>query len=89
MLFVGSWARCLLWTLGKWGICRRCFILGAQQGWHHSLRSANNITWLADANLAVNIHFGLPTCTGTGAVTTCINPSGSMNYPSPPPGWRP
>ena len=44
--------------------------------------SVNNITWLADANLPASIRFGLPLCTGNSLRGTCINPSGSMNYPS-------
>ena len=44
---------------------------------------ANGITWLADANLAAGNRFGLPVCTGTASSPQpCINPSGSMNYPS-------
>lgn len=42
---------------------------------------ANNITWLADANLAASNQFGLPLCGGSGSrAQTCINASGSMNY---------
>ncbi len=40
---------------------------------------ANNISWLADANLPAGNRFGLPLCTGTGN-QLCINPSGSMRY---------
>ena len=43
--------------------------------------TANNITWLADANLASTVRFGLPLC-GTGAGQPCVNASGSMNYQS-------
>ena len=42
--------------------------------------SANNITWLADANIPVTNRFGLPLCT-CGA-QPCVNPNGSMNYQS-------
>ena len=43
--------------------------------------SANQINWLADANLAASNRFGLPVCKGTAAdPKTCINPSGSMSY---------
>jgi uncharacterized protein (TIGR03437 family) len=44
--------------------------------------TANNVTWLADANMAASIRFGLPLCTGNSERGTCINPSGSMNYQS-------
>ena len=37
---------------------------------------------LADANLPASIRFGLPLCTGNSERAPCINPSGSMNYPS-------
>lgn len=43
--------------------------------------SAHNITWLADANLAAHVHFGLPTCAGNPP-QPCINPNGSMDYAS-------
>jgi hypothetical protein len=41
----------------------------------------NNISWLADANLAAANRFGLPVCTASGA-EPCVNPSGSMSYQS-------
>ncbi|HWZ72214.1 MAG TPA: hypothetical protein VN326_12185 [Casimicrobiaceae bacterium] len=41
--------------------------------------TVNNISWLADANLAAANRFGLPLCTGSGT-QTCINASGSMRY---------
>src|SRR5579863_3975417 len=41
--------------------------------------SANNVTWLADANLAASNRFTLPVCTASGA-EPCVNASGSMNY---------
>ena len=44
---------------------------------------ANGITWLANANLAASDRFGLPLCSGTASrQQTCVNQSGSMNYPS-------
>ncbi|HLW76356.1 MAG TPA: hypothetical protein VKS01_05210 [Bryobacteraceae bacterium] len=43
--------------------------------------SANNITWLADGNLAASNRFGLPVCAGSNS-QPCVNASGSMNYPS-------
>lgn len=43
--------------------------------------TANNITWLADANLASTVRFGLALC-GAGAGQPCLNTSGSMNYQS-------
>ena len=43
--------------------------------------TANNITWLADANTPATNRFGLPVCNGTNPVSrSCINASGSMNY---------
>jgi len=41
--------------------------------------SVNNISWLANANLAATNRFGLPLCTGAGT-QTCVNASGSMRY---------
>ena len=41
--------------------------------------TANNVGWLADANLAASNRFGLPVCTGPGT-QTCVNASGSMRY---------
>jgi len=41
--------------------------------------TVNNVTWLANADLAATNRFGLPVCTGSGT-QTCINPSGAMNY---------
>jgi uncharacterized protein (TIGR03437 family) len=43
--------------------------------------SVNNISWLADANLAATSRFGLPACTASGA-EPCVNASGSMSYSS-------
>ncbi len=43
--------------------------------------TATNVTWLADANLSATATFGLPVCNGASA-QPCINPSGSMTYPS-------
>ncbi len=43
--------------------------------------TVNNITWLADANLAASNRFGIPVCNGVGSLgRTCLNASGSMNY---------
>jgi uncharacterized protein (TIGR03437 family) len=43
--------------------------------------ATNNITWLADFNLAASSRFGLPVCSGSSIDTkTCVNPSGSMRY---------
>jgi hypothetical protein len=45
--------------------------------------TANNISWLANANLAATNRFGLPICIDAGSpVTPCVNPSGSMRYQS-------
>ena len=41
--------------------------------------TVNNVSWLADANLAATNRFGLPLCTGPGT-QTCVNASGSMRY---------
>jgi uncharacterized protein (TIGR03437 family) len=43
--------------------------------------TVNNITWLADANLASTVRFGIPAC-GASAGQPCVNASGSMNYQS-------
>jgi len=43
--------------------------------------SANDVSWLANANLAATNRFGLPECTGAGT-QTCVNASGSMRYGS-------
>jgi hypothetical protein len=42
--------------------------------------TVNNITWLANGNLAAIDHFGLPVCLATSSPTACVNPSGSMNW---------
>ncbi|MCU1234999.1 MAG: hypothetical protein JWP63_2966 [Candidatus Solibacter sp.] len=43
--------------------------------------TVNDITWLADANLAASNRFGLPLCNGSGSrAQSCVNASGSMNY---------
>jgi hypothetical protein len=43
--------------------------------------TANNITWLADANLAATNRFGLSVCSGSAIDRkTCANSSGSMSY---------
>jgi len=45
--------------------------------------TVNNITWLADVNLAASRQFGLPLCNGSGSGTkTCVNATGSMSYES-------
>jgi hypothetical protein len=41
----------------------------------------NHVTWLADANLAKALRFGLPLCV-TSSEVPCVNASGSMNYGS-------
>jgi len=41
--------------------------------------SVNNITWLANANLAATNRFTLPVCSNA-ATQPCVNASGSMNY---------
>ena len=41
--------------------------------------TVNNVSWLADADLAATNRFGLPVCTGSGA-QPCVNASGSMSY---------
>lgn len=43
--------------------------------------TVNNISWLADANLAAKSRFCLPLCTGPGT-QNCVNASGSMRYDS-------
>jgi len=64
--------------------------LSAQQfGWHQYLIPdgqtvydvVNQVTWLADANLAKTFRFGLPLC-ATSSEVGCVNASGSMNYGS-------
>lgn len=82
MFFGGARICCLFWMLVNLGIAAAASSLVPTKDGTTVYDSANNITWLADANLAVNVHFGLPTCTGSGALPTCINPSGSMNYQS-------
>jgi hypothetical protein len=43
--------------------------------------SANNVSWLADANLPAANRFGLPVCNGSTTNTNmCVNASGSMSY---------
>ncbi len=43
--------------------------------------SANNITWLANANLPAMNRFGLPLCNSSQiGQQICVNASGSMNY---------
>ena len=41
--------------------------------------TVNNVSWLADANLAAANRFTLPLCNGSGT-QPCVNPSGSMSY---------
>ena len=41
--------------------------------------AVNNISWLADANLAATNRFGIPVCNGPGT-QLCVNASGSMRY---------
>src|SRR5579864_9505176 len=41
--------------------------------------TVNNVSWLANADLAATNRFGLPLCTGPGN-QTCVNASGSMRY---------
>lgn len=41
--------------------------------------TVNNVTWLADFNLAAINQFGLPVCQG-GGPQPCVNASGSMRY---------
>ncbi len=43
--------------------------------------TANNITWLADADFPARNRFGLPPCGGPGG-SPCVNPSGAMDYQS-------
>src|SRR5450631_4178792 len=43
--------------------------------------SINNISWLADTNLAGSNRFGLPVCNGSTTNTNaCVNAGGSMSY---------
>jgi uncharacterized protein (TIGR03437 family) len=42
--------------------------------------TANNISWLADFNLAASNRFGLPICTTTSSTVPCVNASGFMNW---------
>lgn len=42
--------------------------------------TANNISWLANANLAASNRFGLPICNGATDPKMCVNQSGSMRY---------
>jgi hypothetical protein len=41
--------------------------------------TVNNVSWLANANLAASNTFGLAVCGGSGS-QTCVNASGSMRY---------
>ena len=41
--------------------------------------TVNNVTWLANSNLAATNRFGVPVCTAS-VTKSCINPSGSMSY---------
>ena len=41
-----------------------------------------NVTWLANANLAVTNTFGLPSCQDTTIPTICVNRDGSMTWDS-------
>ena len=43
--------------------------------------TVNNITWIANGNLAATQSFGLPTCKN-GAPLPCVNASGTMRYAS-------
>ena len=43
--------------------------------------TVNNISWLADTNLAATNQFGIPVCNGPGT-QVCVNASGSMRYDS-------
>jgi uncharacterized protein (TIGR03437 family) len=43
--------------------------------------TANNITWLADANLPAANRFSLPLC-GASSPAICVNAAGSMSYAS-------
>ena len=42
--------------------------------------TANNVTWLADANLPAANKFGIPACNATTNPRACVNPDGSMSY---------
>ncbi len=43
--------------------------------------SVNNVTWLANGNLAATNRFGLPPCAGANVgQVNCVNANGSMNY---------
>jgi uncharacterized protein (TIGR03437 family) len=42
--------------------------------------TVNNISWLADFNLAASNRFGLPLCATVDSTVPCVNPSGSMNW---------
>jgi uncharacterized protein (TIGR03437 family) len=44
--------------------------------------TANDITWLADANLPASNRFGIPLCSGAKSQQPCVNGTGSMNYAS-------
>ncbi len=80
------------WAL--WGILWLSSVTRAESPQAHTERAqplssrvvydtVNNITWLADANLAATNLFGLPLCSGSGSgLQTCINATGSMDYPS-------
>jgi hypothetical protein len=41
--------------------------------------TVNNVSWLANSNLAATNRFGLPIC-GSSGTQPCIDPSGSMSY---------
>ena len=42
--------------------------------------TVNNVSWLADFDLAASNRFGLPLCTTAGSTVPCVNLSGSMNW---------
>ena len=42
--------------------------------------TVNNISWLADANLAASNRFGLPVCNDAANPKMCVNQYGSMSY---------
>jgi hypothetical protein len=44
--------------------------------------TVNNISWLANADLAATNRFGLPLCTSATDPKACVNASGSMSYQS-------
>ena len=59
-------------------VCARAALIPSQDG-ATIYDTVNNVSWLANANLAASNTFGIPVCSGPGT-QTCVNASGSMRY---------